>query len=366
MSPQPQTFDAARAEQFAGHLFGVVNHAATALMASIGHRTGLFDRLAELPPSTSEEVAAATGLDERYVREWLSALAAAGVVEYDGARRTYRLPAEHAASLTRSAGPQNVALLTQLFAVLGGVEDGIVRSFQEGGGVHYHEFSRFHEVMAEISRAQFESGILFEHVLPQRPQLLDRLRRGARVLEIGCGAGTALIPLAEAFPASRFVGYDLCPEPIEWAQAEARRRGLDNVTFAVRDVTRLEDVAAYDLVAAFDAIHDQAKPAEVLEGVRRALVDDGTFLMVDIAASSDLAKNLDHPLGTYLYSVSTMHCMTVSLAQGGDGLGTCWGEELAHEMLAAAGFAEVETHHFDGDPLNGYTFARPASRRADA
>lgn len=351
---------AGSAEEFAERLLEIANHAGTAFMISIGHRTGLFDTLRGLPPATSAGIAEAAGLDERYVREWLAAMTVAGIVLYDPVRESYRLPDHHAAFLTRAATPDNIAVLMQYFAVLGSVEDDVVRCFREGGGVPYSRFERFHEVMAEDS-GQVVDAILVDHVLPLVPGLTGRLEEGIDVLDVGCGSGRAMVRLAEEFPASRFTGIDFSAEGIERARAEARERGVENVRFEVADAAELDAEDGYHLVTTFDAVHDQADPARVLRAIRAAVRPDGVYLMQDIAGSSRLEKNFDHPIAPLLYAVSCMHCMTVSLAEGGLGLGTMWGEELALEMLAEAGFGDVEVHRLEGDIQNSYYVARPGA-----
>ena len=346
-----------KAEAFAEKMLGAVNGAGVALMASIGHRTGLFDAMAALPPANSARIAEAAGLNERYVREWLGAMTTGGVVEYDPAAGTYLLPPEHAAFLTRAAAPNNLAVTTQFVAVLGGVEDRIVECFREGGGVPYSAFGRFHETMAEESEQTVVAG-LSDAILPLAPGLTEQLRAGIEVLDVGCGSGRALNRLASDFPASRFAGYDLSEEAIGRARREAERLKLDNARFEVRDVTRLGEDARFQLVTAFDAIHDQAKPAAVLRGIFEAVSPGGVFLMQDIRGSRHVEKNLSHPIAPFLYTVSAMHCMTVSLAAGGDGLGTMWGEETAVEMLLEAGFGEVSVNQLPHDFINNFYIAR--------
>jgi 2-polyprenyl-3-methyl-5-hydroxy-6-metoxy-1,4-benzoquinol methylase len=356
-SGMTQELDKTEAEAFAGRMVGVLNDAMLALMTSIGHQTRLFDAMADLPPSTSEEIASAAHLNERYVREWLGAMVVGGIVEYDPDKNAYRLPPEHAACLTRAAGPDNLAGLAQFVPLLGNVEGGIVESFRNGGGVPYSAYARFQELMAEDS-AQVYGATLIQTTLPLVPGLVERLESGIDVADIGCGQGIALNLMAQAFTNSRFVGYDLSEEGIAAARAEAQRKGLENARFEVRDVTTFDDRERYQLITAFDVIHDLARPAEVLKNVFNALAPGGTFLMVDVAASSHLHENVEHPLGPFLYAVSTMHCMTVSLEQGGVGLGTVWGEQKARQMLADAGFAEVEVEQVEGDILNNYYIAR--------
>lgn len=354
--------DAQKADAFAGKMLGMLNHGALALMTSVGHRTGLFDAMSQLPASTSDQIAQAAGLNERYVREWLAAMAVGGVVEchVNGGPPQFSLPAEHAACLTRAAGANNVAPFAQYFAVLGGVEDRIVDCFKNGGGVPYSEFKRFHEVMAEDSGQSVVSSLI-DAILPLAPGLTPALERGLEVLDIGCGLGRAVNLLGKTFPNSRFIGYDLSAEAITQARAEAAAQALKNVRFEVRDLTRFDEdapAAKFDLITSFDAIHDQARPDRVLAGVYRALKADGTFLMQDIAGSSHVYNNYDHPVGPLLYTVSTMHCMTVSLAQGGMGLGTMWGKEKALEMLKTAGFNSVEVRSLAHDFQNNYYIVR--------
>jgi 2-polyprenyl-3-methyl-5-hydroxy-6-metoxy-1,4-benzoquinol methylase len=349
--------DETKVTEFADRLVGILNGGALNLMIGIGHRTGLFDVLAKLPPSTSEGIAKEAGLNERYVREWLGAMVTGRILNYDANKRTYALPAEHAALLTRASVPVNFAATMQWMAVLGGVEDKIVQCFKRGGGVPYEQFHRFHEVMAEES-AQTVVAALRDHILPLAHGLSERMTSGIDVLDIGCGSGRAVCSLAAGFPNSRFVGYDLCPEAVEAADAEARRQGLANARFESRDVSRLGDHEKFDLITAFDAIHDQAKPDVVLREIVAALKPGGTFLMQDILASTHLEKNLENPIAAFLYTISTMHCMTVSLAQGGAGLGTCWGREMAEKMLRDAGLDEIVVEKLPHDDMNYYYIAR--------
>ena len=349
-----QQLDQARAEAFAERMVEVLNSGAITLMTSIGHRTGLFDAMTGLPPSTNEQIASAANLNERYVREWLGAMVVGGIVENDPENETYYLPQEHAAFLTRAASPDNMAAVAQWIPLLGSVEDGIVESFEHGGGLPYSAFPRFHEVMAEES-GQTVVAALTDHILPLVPGLSDRLEEGIDVLDVGCGSGRAMNLLARKFPNSSFVGYDFSEEGISRARAEAEEHGTTNVRFEVKDVAALEEEkASYDLITTFDAVHDQADPAAVLKGIAGALKDDGVYLMQDIAGSSHHHGDMDHPIGPLLYTVSTMHCMTVSLAQGGEGLGAMWGEQMAKEMLKEAGFTEVEVEQLPHDIVNSY------------
>lgn len=349
--------DAARAEAFAGKMLGILNGGALSLMISIGHRTGIFDVMRGLAPETSAEIAARAGLSERYVREWLGAMVSGGIVEFDAARGRYFLPPEHAASLTRDARPNNLAVTAQWIPVLGAVEDEIVDCFARGGGVSYSAYERFHAVMAEESDQTVVASLLGE-IVPLVSGLAAALEAGIDVLDVGCGTGRALQLLARAYPKSRFIGFDLSAEAIAVARQEATGRRLANLRFEVRDVAELCLEAGFDLVTAFDAIHDQARPAEVLAAIARALRPDGTFLMQDVAGTSRLEEDARHPLGSFLYTISCLHCMSVSLASDGAGLGAMWGERTARRMLAEAGFGEVDVRSLPRDPMNLYYLAR--------
>jgi SAM-dependent methyltransferase len=282
---------------------------------SVGHRTGLFDAMAAMEPATSVEIAAKASRDERYVREWLGGMVASRIVDYEPETGRYALPAEHAAFLTRDAAPNNIAAFAQYTAVLGSVEDRIVDCFEKGGGVPYSAYDRFHEVMAEDS-GQTVVPALIDAILPLVPGLTEKLEQGIDVLDVGCGSGRALNLMARRFPRSRFTGWDLCEDAVEAARAQAN--GTPNLSFEVRDLTGFdrddEAEEGFDLVTAFDAVHDQKSPDALLRGVRRAVREDGAFLMQDIRASTRVERNVEHPIGPLLYAISTMHCMTVSLA----------------------------------------------------
>lgn len=297
--------DEARVEEFAGRLIGLYTGSMLTLMVDLGHRTGLFTAAAE-GAATSAELAARAGLDECYVREWLGAMVTGGVVAYDPGCRTYVLPAERAVCLT-GGGAANLAPLAQVATFLGKHVEGVSQAFRDGGRVPYGMFRpESTDVMDAMGRGTFDE-LLLGAWLPLAPGLTDRLASGARVADVGCGTGHAVVLMAQAFPASTFVGYDL----------------------------------AEDAIA-------------------RALAPGGTYVMVEPAASSNLEDNIANPIAPFMYTVSTLHCMTVSLAHGGAGLGTVWGEQVARTMLAEIGFGDVAVHPAPGDPLNAiFVTTRP-------
>jgi SAM-dependent methyltransferase len=342
--------------EFADRMLRMMNEAALALMVSVGHRTGLFDVMAAMPAATSPEIASRASLDERYVREWLAVMTTGRIVEHDGATGSYWLPADHAAWLARAAGIDNLATGMQYIGLMAQVEDRIVDCFRHGGGVPYSAFPRFQAVMAEDSGAVHDASLI-DVILPLVPGLTGRLRQGIDVADVGCGSGHAANLMAEAFPRSRITGFDFSDAGIAAARLEAERKGLANVRFEKRDAARLGQTGRFDFITTFDAVHDQARPDLVLAGIAEALRTGGVYLCVETSASSELADNLDHRLGPFLYTVSCMHCMTVSLADGGMGLGTMWGQQTARRMLGEAGFTAIETAHLDGDFVNAYIIA---------
>jgi 2-polyprenyl-3-methyl-5-hydroxy-6-metoxy-1,4-benzoquinol methylase len=191
--------------------------------------------------------------------------------------------------------------------------------------------------------------------------LVDSLAHGIRVLDVGCGRGRIMIRLAELFPESNFVGMDLSEDAIRGARNEALTRTLTNIEFVACDLGGFDESAqpeTFHFITTFDAVHDQARPLNVLRGIHRALRRDGVYLMQDIKGSSHVFNNVAHPLGTFLYTVSCMHCMTVSLAQGGEGLGAMWGEEKTREYLGRAGFQSVEKHELAHDIQNNWYVIR--------
>ena len=345
------------AEEFAERMLRTLNEAALALMVSVGHRTGLFDVMTAMPAATSRQIAVAAMLDEQYVREWLAAMTTGRIVEHDGAAGTFWLPADRAAWLTRGAGPDNLALLAQYVGLLAIVEDQIVDCFRHGGGVPYSAFPRFQAVMAEDSGAMLDATLI-QVVLPLVTGLVDRLGDGIDVADVGCGSGHAVNLMAEAFPRSRFTGFDFSDDGLAAATAEAGRKALANVRFSPRDAARLGETGRFDFITTFDAVHDQARPDLVLAGIAQALRPGGVYLCVDISASSTLAENADHPHAPFLYTISCMHCMTVSLAQSGMGLGSMWGQQRAVQMLGDAGFTLIEAMHVDGDVIHTYYVCR--------
>jgi len=352
MSGQTTEFDKTKARAFLGNMMSIMNGGALSLMCSIGHRTQLFDTMAGMAPATSQEIADAANLAERPVREWLGAMTAGAIIEHDETAGTYHLPPEHSGLLTRPAGTLNLANNLQFIAQLGKAEDEVVESFTHGRGVPYSSFATFQPLMADISTQRFDTGLL-QHTIPL-VDMTEALRGGIDMADIGSGSGHAINLLAKEFPNSRFTGFDLSEEGVAKGRAESEAMGNTNTTFVARDVSQLDSPANFDFITSFDAIHDQGHPDLVLRGIHDALRPGGRYLCVEPQASTHLHENMDKAHAPFLYSVSTMHCMQVSLAQGGEGVGAAWGEQEIRGRLAKAGFEHTELHANPVDRTNDY------------
>lgn len=342
-----------RAKAFMSTMVDTLNAGAISLMMSVGHRTGLFDTMATMEWVTSNELATEAGLDERYVREWLAAMASAGVVDYRSSDERFVLPVEHQTLVTRAGGSLNISAMMQTIAQLGSVEDDVVDAFTTGAGVPYERYDSFQTWMAEMSTARFDA-ILRDGVIPTIPGAVDALNAGATLADVGCGSGHAVLLLAEAFPASTFVGIDFSEEALDTAQQRANELGVTNVEFICTDAASLDITDRFDFITTFDAIHDQAHPDVVLANIERALVPGGQYLCAEPKAHSHLVDNMTEPGAAFQYTMSTMHCMSVSIAGGGEGLGTAWGTERAVAAIEAAGFLNVTTCEIKGDRTNTY------------
>jgi SAM-dependent methyltransferase len=353
---------------FSERMAAILNGGALTVAVAIGYRTGLFDAMAGMAaPAPASAVAAAAGLSERYVREWLGIMGTGGVVdmEKDGGGETlFRLPPDRAACLTRDAGTGNLAVYAQEIPLLTVTAmEKVVAAFRTGEGVPYRDYPAFQSFMAELSNAKHRDTLV-DTFLPsvEGGLMVRRLRAGIRVCDLGCGEGVAVLLMARSFPESRFTGIDLDAGALERAREAARREGIANAVFEAADAARLSESprhrGAFDYVTAFDAVHDQTAPLEALRGVRAMLAPGGRFSMVDIAAHSDPVRNAAHPMAPFLYTVSLLHCMPVGLMDRGAGLGMMWGREAALELLAAAGFEEVAVAAIPDDPFNLHFFCK--------
>ena len=312
--------------------------ALTVALAYIGDRLGIFKLMAAGPPMTSSQIAARAGLNERYIREWAATMAAAGYLDYNPGDATFRLTAEQAGVLANEDNTFFMGGSFQYAVACYRQIPKLTEAFNHGGGVPFTDFGPdIVEAIERMFHAGYETWVAQEW-LPAVPDIHQRLTAGAEAAEVGCGAGQCLIPVALAFPKSRFHGYDVDATSIERAREKAHRAGVaDRVTFEQVAAEDLPVRDRFDLVMAFNCIHDMARPRQVLASVCRTLKPTGAFLWSEANASERLEDNLN-PQGRTLYGASTMHCMTVSLAQGGEGLGVVIGEAQALTMAREAGF----------------------------
>jgi 2-polyprenyl-3-methyl-5-hydroxy-6-metoxy-1,4-benzoquinol methylase len=353
---------------FAKRINEILNHGALNLAMAIGYKNRIFDILEDLnKPVTVLEIASASGLHDRYLKEWLGIMVTGKIIELSHApngEETYFLPPEHASFLTRKAGSNNMGVYTQEIPLLTSCAmESVNRGFKTGDGVPFSTYPDFQGFMAELSDAKHEK-VLINHFLPSvgKGCLLTRLAAGIRVCDLGCGHGVAVNLMAGAFPKSTFTGIDNHEEAIGEARDAAQEMGLSNVVFKVLDAAKIHGekdfCSQFDYICAFDAIHDQSHPLETLKGIRYMLAPGGMFSMIDIKAGSNQADNLDHPLGPFLYAVSLMHCMPVGLNDNGAGLGMMWGQEKAEALLRKAGFAHIEITEMEHDPFNLHFLCR--------
>ena len=336
-----ETLDQAKLDGFMEKVIADFGGAMASLLAHLGDRLGLFKALADGGPATPAELAARAGVHERYAAEWLLGLTSAGYLEYDRDTERYRLPPEHALALADEGGPFFVGGAFEMLPEFVRPMDELADAFRRGGGVAQSAFGpRLWEGMERFSAGDFEHRLVQEW-LPALPDVERRLRAGGTLADVGCGSGRALIALARAFPAARFVGYDSFPGQIERARENVARAGVD-------DRVRIEllDVAAglpetYDAITTFDVIHDAVDPKGLLRALRGGLASDGTYLLVEINCADDPHDNAG-PLATLFYGASVFYCLTTSLAHGGAGLGTNGlPEARVRELCLEAGFARV-------------------------
>lgn len=333
--------DEARLQELMGKLVTDAGAAATAPLVLLGDRLGLYKALAESDPMTSDELAAATGTHERYVREWLAAQAAAGYVTYDPEGDRYGLTPEQGLALADEDSPVFFvgAFETLLSTVLDRAK--IEQAFRTGKGVGWHE----HDQMLFCGCERFfRSGYLAHLVadwLPALDGVVERLEAGATVADVGCGHGASTIIMAEAFPNSTFVGFDYHDGSIEHARTAAEKAGVaDRVRF---EVASAQDFPGrdFDLVTVFDALHDMGDPVGAARHIRQALAPNGSWMIVEPLAGDRLEDNLS-PVGRLYYAASTMICTPASLAQDvGLGLGAQAGEQRLRKVLTEAGFSDV-------------------------
>ena len=335
-------------------VYGTMQGALTAAMLYLGDRLGLYAGLAGAP-ATSAELASRTGLDERWLREWLRQQGAAGILAFDPEER-FSLSAEGAAVLADENHPAFAGgVFSQLPATMAVLER-LPEAFRSGLGLPYDAFGPEGARGVERGFAPWYRNFLVPVAIPRLDGVEARLAAGAEVADVGCGGGVALLTLAEAFPKSRFRGYDVSQHALERAEANRREAGAENVTFHDPREEPLPSDASLDLVLTFDCLHDMTTPAEVTRAIHAALAPEGTWLIADIKAHDTYRGNVDeNPMAALMYGFSVMSCMSSALSEpGGAGLGTLgFPETVAREMAEAAGFTRFRPLDL-GHPINAF------------
>jgi SAM-dependent methyltransferase len=351
-------FDPARPEKFVGKVVDQISGTMTTLLAAIGDRLGLFRDLAEHGAATSADFASRTKLNERYLREWLGGMATAGYLNYDVLTKRFSLPAEHASVLAEENGPFFVGGIYEMLPAQAGVFDQVVTAFRSGGGVSQSQYTdMMWDGLERLTSTWFEN-LMLQQWIPAMPDVRAHLERACEVADVGCGRGRAIIKLAQAFPRSRYVGYDNFGPTVARATANAREAGVsDRVRFEERDVSKGLP-AEFDVITTFDVVHDAVDPLQLLQSIRRALRPGGIYVCLDINCSDKLEENAN-PLGAMFHGVSVFYCMTTSLANNGAGLGTLgFHEAKVRELCEQAGFTSVRRVSLE-NPFNNLYEAKP-------
>jgi SAM-dependent methyltransferase len=330
--------DLAAVEEFFGRVSADAAAGYNAVLVYLGDRLGLWRALASVDGATVQELAQRSGLAERYVQEWLSAQAAAGYVEYDEPSETFALPAEHAMVLADDDSPAAGVAVFEIIAAVWASVDKLAHAYATGTGVGWHEHDqRLFGGVERFFRTAYRNSLVSEW-LPAVDGLVERLQTGARVLDVGCGLGSATIMMAEAFPASTFVGVDYHEESVRRANAAAEAAGVaERVQFHVSDAGSY--TGGYDLVCFFDAVHDMGDPVGALAHARESLTPGGVVLAVEPFAEDGLASNLANPVAAVYYAASSCLCVPNSVSQGGAALGAQAGPARLTEAFRSAGFS---------------------------
>lgn len=351
--------DLAKMEERIGALFGKAEGALTCALGLLGDRLGLYAALAEAGPSTSQELGEKTSLHERWVREWLQQQASSGLIEHDEGR--FSLTPEAEQILAREDSPFfGGGIFGNVVGLLGTLE-GLEESFRTGIGAPYDSFGRDVAIGIERTLAPFFRTRLVPEVLPLLDGVTQKLESGARVADVGCGAGVALVEMARAFPQAEFHGYDNSRMALARAEGHRAEAGVSNVTFHETTHERLPEDGSLDLITTFDCIHDMTHPTQAILAIRRSLKPDGTWFVADIHGHPTFPENLEsQPLSGLLYGFSVLCCMRAALSvPGGEGLGTLgFTEPIARRMSQEAGFNRFRRHDL-GNPLNDYYEIRP-------
>lgn len=354
--------DPAKLEQYQMMVAGTAQQGMHCALSFVGDRLGLYRALRDISPATSVELADETGLHERWVREWLYQQACSGLIEYVEEKDAFALAPEAAAVLVDQDHTSYLAgMFESVVALYSGV-DHLPESFRTGIGQSYE--SRGEACACGIHRMsqQFQRHQLVENLLPMLDGVVEKLDAGVRVADVGCGTATSTIAMAQAFPRSRFVGYDNSRAAIKHATRAVAESGVDNVEICDPTHDPLPEDGSFAFITTFDVIHDSTHPADLIGTIRKSLLADGTWLCADIKGKPTFAENLkENPIAPIGYAFSLLICMSAALSlPGGAGLGTMgFHEQKARDMTAAGGFSRFRPIEYEGDIFNAYYEIRP-------
>jgi SAM-dependent methyltransferase len=360
MTEAARVTDRERMREYAQRVFGMLNGAVMSAFIYLGDELGLFRALGDGKPLTSDQLAERTGLSERWVREWLRGLAAARILDYAGDGR-FALSPEGAAMLADDEHPAfGVGLFTKLPRQIAAL-DRIADSFRTGLGLPYDAFGPQGARGTERGLAPWYKHSLVREALPKLDGVVSKLEGGAKVADVGCGTGTALIAMATVFPRSEFHGYELSRHALERAEANRARAGLGNLSFHEVRSEPLPADASFDFITTFDCLHDMTRPDQTIGAIRRALKPEGTWLIADIDGAATYEENLErNPMTSLMYGFSVLSCMSSALSEpDGLGLGTLgFHEQVARRMCEEAGFRRFRRCDIP-HPMNAYYEVRP-------
>jgi 2-polyprenyl-3-methyl-5-hydroxy-6-metoxy-1,4-benzoquinol methylase len=352
--------DPERFKEYAKLVFGALGGAMTSAMIYLGDRMGLYRALAAAGATNSAELAQRTGLDERWLREWLHQQGAAGVLLHRGDGR-FELPPEGVAVLAEESHPANgVGFFSQIPQMMA-IAERLPESFQSGVGLPYDAMGPEGARGIERGLAPWFRALLVPLALPRVQGVVAMLESGIEVADIGCGAGVALLTMAKAFPRSRFHGYDISQHALVRAEANRTEAGLGNAKFHDALIDPLPEDGRFGFITTFDCLHDMTDPGGVIHQIRRAIRDDGTWFVADIKALPSYEQNVaKNPMAAMMYGTSVLTCMSSALSEpGGLGLGTLGlHTDLARKLAEDAGFTRFETLDL-GHPVNAFYVVRP-------
>ena len=346
--------DLDRSQAFMKKVVGDLAAASATALVYVGDRVGLFKAMADAGPLTREQLEHKTGIHPRYLEEWLATMFCAGYIEHDAETDTWTFPDEHAVFFAEERSEYYLGGLFKGGPGLMAMAPKVAEAFETGQGIPFQAYGESQPLATEqMNRAVYEARLVRKW-LPAMPQVVERLKAGGRAIDIGCGTGVIPVLLARAFPEARVAGLDFDARSIEIARENAREAGVgERIEFKQGSASEFEAPAGgYDFISSFDCIHDMGDPAGVLRRIRAALASGGTYLMVEPRVAERVEDNAANPFARMLYGISCMHCVPVSLAQGGPGLGACWGPTRARLAAQEAGFSR-----FAALPIQSPVFA---------